>query len=198
MLHALLGLMIFNIDFFFLRIYRDSATVGYYAAAYALVSFFLNVGNSYSLGLLPVIARAGGDPDRQRHLYHGALVQVFAGALPIAVGGILVADGLIAAAFGGEYLPSVLPLQILCWTIPGSLFRSVAQSVLVAEERQHQLLSSAVWAVACNLALNVALIPTWGMVGAAIASLAAASLRLGLLLRFVQIGGLPLPSLGRF
>jgi hypothetical protein len=36
------------------------------------------------------------------------------------------------------------------------------------------------------------------MVGAAIASLAAASLRLGLLLWFVQIGGLPLPSLSRF
>lgn len=197
-LHALLGLVIFNSDFFFLRLYRDSGTVGYYAAAYALISFFLNVGNSYSLSLLPVIAHAAGDPDRRRHLYHDALAQVCAGALPIAVGGMLVADRLIVAAFGGQYLPAVLPLQILCWTIPVSLFRSVAQSVMIAHGRQDQLLTTTAWAAVANLLLNVTLIPIWGMAGAAIATLASVSLRLVLMQRFVRTTGLPLPSLARF
>jgi O-antigen/teichoic acid export membrane protein len=197
-LHALLGLVIFNSDFFFLRIYRDSATVGYYAAAYALVSFFLNVGNSYALSLLPVIAQAAGDPTRQRHLYHGALAQVGAGAVPIAVGGMLVADRLVAAVFGGAYLPSVVPLQILCWTIPVALFRGVAQSVLVAHGRQDRLLTTTAWAAAGNLGLNVALIPVWGMTGAAIATFTSASLRLVMMLWFIRAGGLPFPSVRRF
>lgn len=197
-LHALLGLVIFNSDFFFLRLYRDSATVGFYAAAYALISFFLNVGNSYSLSLLPVIARAAEDPARQRQLYHGALAHVFAGTLPIAVGGTIVADRLIGTVFGVEYLPAVLPLQILCWTIPGAMFRGVAQSVLIAHGRQDHLLTTTAWAAAGNLALNVALIPVWGMAGAAVATLASASLRLALLIRLVRGSGLSLPSLGRF
>jgi O-antigen/teichoic acid export membrane protein len=197
-LHTLLGLVLFNSDFVFLRIYRDSGTVGYYAAAYALISFSLNVGNSYSLSLLPVIAHAAGDQDRRRHLYHGALAQVFVGALPIAVGGMLVADRLIVAAFGAQYLPAVLPLQILCWTIPGGLFRSVAQSVMIAHGRQDQLLNTTGWAVVANLLLNVTLIPVWGMTGAAVASLASVSLRVVLMQRFIRATGLPLPSLARF
>ena len=52
-LHALLGLVIFNSDLVFLRAFRDSASVGFYAAAYALISFGLNLGSAYTMSLLP-------------------------------------------------------------------------------------------------------------------------------------------------
>ena len=104
-MNALLGLVIFNSDSFFLRIYRDSATLGYYAAAYALISFMLNVGRSYQMTLMPAVSRAMNDPDRERSLYHSATAQVFAGVFPVALGGCLVAPRLIPWVFGSEYLP---------------------------------------------------------------------------------------------
>ncbi len=197
-LNGLLGLIIFNSDFFFLRIYRGSATVGYYAAAYALVSFFLNVGNSYQMTLLPAVTRALGDPDRERTLYHSALAQVFAGVFPVALGGCLVAPRLVSLVFGGEYRPSVLPLQILLWALPVALFRNVAQGVMIAHGRQSQMLKTSSAAAVSNLILNLVLIPFLGMTGAAIVTVVTESVRTVPMLRLLGQAGLPMASARRF
>ena len=197
-LHALFGLMIYNADFLFLRALRDSATVGHYAAAYALVSFSLNVGQTYSLALLPILSGATGDPARQTHLLQASIAQVIAIGLPVAIGGTLVADQLIVSVFGAAYEPAVRPLQILCWTIPISLTRVVLQTTLIAHGRQDQLLWATSWAVVANLALNLVLILPWGMVGAAAATLVSVLLRVAVMSVFVRRGGVSLPSARRF
>lgn len=197
-LNALLGLVIFNSDFFFLRIYRSSATLGYYAAAYALVGFFLNVGNSYQMTLMPAASRSLGDPDRERTLYHGAMAQVFAGVFPVALGGCLVAPRLVPSVFGAEYLPSVLPLQILLWALPVALVRNVAQAVMIAHGRQDQMLLASTAAAIGNIVLNLALIPTLGMMGAAIVTVATESVRTVPMLRLLSRAGLPMAPLQRF
>ena len=139
-LHALLGLAIFNSDFLFLRVFRDSASVGYYAVAYTLVSFFLNLGVSYSMGLLPVLTRLRSVPEEERRLHDSAMAHVFAGALPVAIGGCLLAHQFIEVLFGEGYERAAVALQILVWSIPLSLFRNVAQAVLIAHDRQGQML----------------------------------------------------------
>jgi O-antigen/teichoic acid export membrane protein len=42
---SLLGLAVFNGDTNFLRVLHGSAVVGYYAAAYTLISFLINIGS---------------------------------------------------------------------------------------------------------------------------------------------------------
>jgi O-antigen/teichoic acid export membrane protein len=196
--HALLGLAIFNSDFIFLRIFRDSAAVGIYAAAYALISFFLNLGATYTMTLLPVMTRVRDDRSAVTALYDGSLAQVLAGAIPVAVGGALVAPRLIALVFGADYLAATLPLQILLWSIPVALIRNVSQSALIAYQRQDQLMLTAAWAAGINVALNVALIPGWGLAGAAVATLATEVLRTALAARYAHRLGLPLSSPWRF
>jgi O-antigen/teichoic acid export membrane protein len=197
-LHALLGLVIFNSDFFFLRFYRDSASVGYYAVAYTLVSFCLNLGFSYSMSLLPVLTRLRDDAAGERLLFDDAMAQLFAGALPVAIGGFLLADRLVPLVFGDEYVPAIVPLQILLWSIPIVLFRTVAQSALIARGRQVQLLKTVAWAAATNMVLNATLIPILGLVGAAAATVLTESIRTVLALRYTQAQGLPMTSSGRF
>lgn len=197
-LNALLGLVIFNSDFFFLRIYRNSATLGYYAAAYAVISFFLNVGRSYQMTLMPAVSRSLADPDRERTLYHSAMAQVLAGMFPVALGGCLVAPRLISSVFGSEYLPSVLPLQILLWALPVALLRNVAQGVMIAHGRQDQMLRTSALAAISNIVLNLALIPMLGMMGAAIVTVATESVRTVPMLRLLSISGLPMAPPRRF
>ena len=192
--HTLLGLLIFNSDFFFLRIYRDSATVGHYAVAYTLVSFFLNLGGSYEMSLLPAITRLGRERSEQRRLYGSALAQVFTGALPVAIGGCLLAGPLVALVFGAGYAASAAPLRVLIWCIPIAVFRNVAQTGLIAHGQQAQLLRTAGWAAGLNVALNAALVPLWGMVGAALITVLTEGVRTGLALRFSWRAGLSLPS----
>lgn len=197
-LNSMLGLVIFNIDFFFLRIFRGSATVGYYAAAYALVSFVLNVGNSYQMTLMPLVARAMGDPSRERRLYHDAIAQVFAGVFPIALGGCLIAHRIMPEVFGSAYQPSVAPLQILLWALPVALLRNVAQGVMIAHGRQAQMLRTSMFAAASNIALNVAMIPLLGMTGAAIVTVLTESARTIPMIWMLRRTGLPMAGPRRF
>ncbi len=176
-LHGLLGLAIFNSDFLFLRGFRDSASVGLYAAAYLLISFFLNLGAAYTMTLLPVLTRLRDDRAEAKVLYDGSMAQVMVGALPVALGGFLVAGGVIDLVFTPAYHAATLPLQVLIWTIPVALIRNVSQSALVAYGRQDQLLHTVAWAAALNVGLNLLLIPRWGMLGAALATLATEVVR---------------------
>jgi O-antigen/teichoic acid export membrane protein len=192
--HTLLGLMIFNSDFFFLRAFHDSATVGLYAVAYTLVSFFLNLGGSYELSLLPAVTRLGRDPLARQALYGTAIVQAFSFAFPLAVGGALLAGPLVVLVFGAGYAPSAAPLTLLIWAVPVALFRNVAQTALIASGRQDRMLRTAAWAAGANLVLNALIIPIWGMLGAALATLSTEAVRTGLALFFAREAGLAPPG----
>lgn len=196
--HALLGLVIFNIDFIFLRVFRDAATVGQYAVAYTLISFLINLGFAFSLTLLPVMTRLVGAGAAERDFFGRAMAESLAGGLPVAAGGWLLGAGMIALMFGSAYAASAAPLLILLGCLPVTLMRNVAQSALVAHGRQEQVLRSVVWAAVANISLNFALIPKWGMLGAASATLATEIIRTVLALRYVSRVGLAFPPLSRF
>lgn len=197
-MHGLLGLAIFNSDFLFLRVFRDSASVGYYAVGYLLVSFFLNLGVSYSMGLLPVLTRLRTVPEDERRLHDNAMAQTFAGSLPVAIGGCLLAHQFVVLLFGTGYLPAAPALQVLTWSIPFALFRSVAQAVLISHGRQSELLRTVVVATGLNLLLNIALIPRWGLMGAAAATVLTEAVRAVVVLGYSRRAGLPFTSLRRF
>lgn len=197
-LHSLLGLAIFNSDFIFLRAMRGSEAVGFYAAAYTLISFFQNLGVAYTMSLIPSITRVRNDASAARALFDGSMAQVMALGLPVMVGGILVASPLVALIFGAGYGPSARPLQILLVVIPVALLRNVAQGVLLANERQDLMLHTVAWAAAANVVLNVTLIPLWGMEGAAVATLATELARTVLALRYSGQLGLAMTPIVRF
>ena len=191
--HAILGLAIFNSDLIFLRLLKDARTAGMYAAAYTLISFLLNLGVAYGNSLLPVLAREGAtsDPSRQRSLFDHAMIQVLTVALPVGAGGFLLAGGLMGLVFGPEFAASVPALQVLIWSIVVAWVRNVVQMGLIARDRQSFVLRTSMWSAAANLALNLALIPRFGMIGAAVATLATETLRTVVALVYSARLGLP-------
>ncbi len=195
--HGLLGLLIFNSDLVFLRIFRDLASVGHYAAGYTLISFLLNLGVAYGLALLPTLTRLGAHTSEGRSLYHTAQAHVFAAGLPVALGGTLLATQLIDQVFGMSYLPAGAALEVLIWSIPVALFRNVAMAGLIARDRQDQVLRTTTGSTVLNLILNVVLIPRFGILGAAWATVATELLRAILALRFAAQEGLAFVPLAR-
>jgi O-antigen/teichoic acid export membrane protein len=191
------GLVTFNSDLLILGFYyRD--VVGLYGAAYALISFLVNVGYAYSMNLLPAFARLLGDRDGERHLYHRALADVFAGAFPIALGGCLLADRIILTVYESSFQPSIFPLRIIIWILPVALFFTVGRTVLVAHGRQDKLFRIAVLIASITVALNFVAIPIWGMKGAAIVSVVSESFLAILVVSAVAAHGLPMAPLSRF
>ena len=126
------------------------------------------------------------------------MAQAMAGVLPIAVGGFLVATPLIDLVYGAEYSSAALPLSILVWSLPVALIRNVAQAAMLAYSRQREMMHTAAWAGGANILLNLALIPTWGLAGAAASTLVTELLRTVLALVVVHRLGVPMTSPGRF
>lgn len=195
-LHGILGLVIFNSDLLFLRWFKGRGDVGLYAVAYTLVSFMLNLGWAYAQSLLPALS--GGDgADDGKPVFATSLVHAFVATAPVAVGGFLVAGPLLGWMFGPTYAGSEAALAILIWSVPLSVFRSVGLAGLLARERQDLALRTTTSSTVLNLVLNVVLIPSLGIVGAAWATLATEAARMTLALRYTHREGWPAIPIGR-
>lgn len=188
---ALLGLVIYNSDLILLRFFRDTASVGWYAAGYLLVSFLLNLGGAYSQSLTPALTRSW---ERTR-LYHTSALQVALLSVPLAVGASFVAGQVVGTVFGARYAPAGTALAILIWSIPFSLAREVATAALVVGGGQRLVFRLTAWSAVFNLALNFALIPHWGLRGAALATVITEVVRASASLYEARTVGYPLPPL---
>lgn len=193
--HAWLGLVIFNADLLLVRLFRTPTETGQYAAAYTIIGFLVNLGVVYYQSLLPALSHQLGLADSGRGRYAHALEQVLLAAIPLAVGGAVIAGPLMRGIFGDGYIPSAAPFAILVASIPASWLRNVAQAGQVASRRSDALVKTSAVAAALNLGLNLWLIPRYGLTGAATATLGTEVIRTVIALGWSRALGLPFPSL---
>jgi len=146
------------------------------------------------MALMPSLARATTDRSAQRSLYQHGILHMVAGGLPIAVGGWLLALPLVTAVFGTAYGPAAPAFAILVWSIPLSLVRDIPIVALITHGQERTVLRVTGIVVVLNIALNLALIPRFGMVGAAVATVVTEGARMVLAFITVQRYGLGLPS----
>jgi O-antigen/teichoic acid export membrane protein len=197
LIFTLLGLVLFNFDLLFLRYVKGERDAGYYAAAYALISFAANVIVAYAHSVLPVISRAdSSDADRQS-VYGGSMILAFAVALPVGVGGALVAEPLVDLVFGTGFTPAAAAMSWLLLTIPIAALREMAVMGLLAKSGERALVRVNLYTVVANLVLNVALVPSFGLVGAAWATLITEVVRLALADRAAERTGFRRPQFQR-
>lgn len=190
---TLLGIVLFNADVLFLRLYRDSTTVGLYSSAYALVAFLLNIGGMYALTLIPTMTRLSPDRVLRQELYVQATGKVLLAMAPIAVGGGMIASGIMQRLYGVEFGAAAPVLVVLLASAPISVLRSVVTSALMAERREDYLLRTVAISAAINVALNVVVVGVWGMMGAAVVTLATELVRLGVALSLAARTGYAMP-----
>lgn len=188
---ALLGLVIYNSDLILLRFFRDSRTVGFYAAGYLLVSFVINVGGAFGQSLMPALTRSS---ERTR-LYHVAWEQMALLTIPIAIGGAILARNLIGVVFGPQYAPAGVALGLLILSIPPSLGREVSTVAVVVGGGHKAVLRLTAAAAVFNLIVNLAVIPRWGLEGAALATVATEVLRCAATVYEARVVGFAAPSL---
>lgn len=163
-----------RIDVVMLSKLRPIADVGYYGAAWRLLEFGKVVPQSLCLAIYPQVAfLLANDPARLALIARTTMRYLMALALPIAAGGTLFASYFLTTIYGPEFSAATWTLSVLLWSlIPFSITRYHAY-VLVAAEKQRADLLLNIAIAAVNIALNLILIPRYGHLGAAIATLAA-------------------------
>lgn len=167
---ALGGFLIVRSDLFVLGYMRGDADVGVYSVAAAIANALLLLPIAVSQVLFPRLSANRDDRDRAAATRKVLLVVGLA-MLPLVGGAIALASPAIEIAFGDEFAAAAGPTRILALSvIPLALV-----TVLMQLQAARGLPWIVVWiwaaAVVLNIGLNIALIPSLGIEGAAWASL---------------------------
>ena len=159
-------------DKIMLKFMIDSEAVGYYSAAVTCATMFGFVFAAIIDSARPVIleARQRSKVEFERNMAMLYSV-IFYLALAVSCVITLFAPLIIRFMYGADYSAAVAPLRLIVWYIAFSLFGSVRNIWILAEEKQQYLWRINLCGAVANVILNAILIPVWGIMGAAFSTL---------------------------
>ncbi|MBA3342506.1 MAG: flippase [Gemmatimonadaceae bacterium] len=170
----LLRALIVTFDILLLALLASNSDVGLYTAAYRVCLLVTTIAMATHVVFLPgLVESAAAGPERVTTVMSRSLSLTSAVIIPLVVGGIVLAEPLLAFLFGAEYGAAAVAFQLLLASIGVLAIHGIAHNVFVA---MHQTGREAVIfgaAAIVNIGLNVILIPRYGLIGAAFATLAA-------------------------
>lgn len=171
----------YRVDMMMLQWLRGPAEVGIYAAAYRFVDAFVLLAASIGAPFFPKLSSlVGRNPSAARALLEDAYRPLFAVGLPLSVGGFVLADGLVVIAFGSDFAAAAVPLRVLVWTALPLFWVYVANQGLIAANRTWGLAAVYGVTLGLNVLANLALVPSFGAAGAAVAMVIAEWVNLAL------------------
>ena len=187
MLVAGAGMIFTWTDSFLIGVYMTVEEVGFYSVAVSLYVFLGSIVGSLTTTLFPVFSsiEARDDIEMLKGVVNRALKYTVYLILPASLGLILLAEPTIRILFGSEFYPAIVPLQIL---LIGSFFLSLSKichSFIIGIGRPASYTKFMIISGIINIALNVILIPFYGLIGAAIATTSSLFLSFLLTILFV-------------
>jgi O-antigen/teichoic acid export membrane protein len=186
----------YYLDSLLLGVMRTTEELGYYSAAYKVILFLLAIADTLGTVLLPTLSRLSSEG--MDHL-RAALREVVQLLLWVGVGfnvGVLcLARESLTFLFGESYLPGTTAMMILSGTLI-TVFGNLAFGItLIALKREKKYTIAVSFGALINLLLNLFMIPTLGIIGAAITTIASESMVWGCYLYFLRKDHLQLPWL---
>ena len=152
----------------------DNSSVAYYSVAVTLAGLMSIVTSAIIEGFRPEII--GSFNSGNQKLYEKRLTQAYAVTFWICIAyGLFIsvfAKQIILLLYGEKYLPAVPALSLIVWYTSFSYFGTINNIYMVAENKQKWVQVTTLIGALTNVILNVILIPSIGIVGAAAASLA--------------------------
>ena len=185
--------LFFTIDTVMLGFMRNDEEVGYYNAAYKIIMLFIMAVMAYHDAIFPVISHFHKTSlDSLIKLISGTERLMIAIAMPLAVGGFILARPIIELLYGAGYEGGIIAFQILIWAV-FILYINVGYSRgLLACNREKWYLAGAAIPAVINVFANFILIPPFGIIGAATGTvLAQASAFLVIYIGFRRVALVP-------
>jgi len=183
----------FRVDTLLLALLASSTEVGLYGAAYKFIELCALVVSAVSVSVFPLLARfaASGDP-RMRGLVQKSFDLLVALSAPLAVGMSVLAPEILLLTSGSEYVGAASALRLLAPYVLFSFVNALLIRILLARGQDRTLLWLATSILTLNVALNLLMIPRYGIEAAAAISVVSEICMLALAAMAVRrLGGLP-------
>ncbi|WP_424355163.1 flippase [Methanobacterium sp. MBAC-LM] len=177
------GSIYYWIDSVMLSKMVGNEVVGWYNAAYRLMFVFLSIYTVYLTAIFPVMSKFYKTSDEYlKFSYERSYKYLLIISLPIAFGTTVLADKIILLIYGNGYIPAILALQILIWTVPLLSINGLTGYVVGAINRQMILTKITFIGAVLNIILNLVLIPKFSFIGSSIATVVTELILLPLLI----------------
>lgn len=166
-----LGLLSYNCDSLLLGFLSGPHAVGLYNAAYRPVTALLALPLTYFQGLFPLLSRRHHEDEQSFSiLLKRSLGIAGVMAFPIGISGMFLGPAILELLFGPAFGPANAALEILVWSAVLVILRGSYRQAFIASDHQTLDLRCGGISTAFNIGLNILLIPPYGIVGAAVAT----------------------------
>lgn len=166
--------VIYHIDTVMLGFMKGNKEVGHYNAAYKIILLLIMAGSTYFDTIFPLISsyyKTSLDSLRKLQFYTAKVGVTL--ALPLALGGTILAKPIMNLTYGVKYGEGVVGLQILIWVVALIYINMVYGRGLWACQKQNKYLMIVTFQALVNIVTNFVLIPPLGLKGAAISTMLA-------------------------
>lgn len=170
-LTALSGVLAGYADTVLVGYFLDSAGVGYYRTPMQLATLALFVSTSLSTSLFPRVSRWNkeGETESIRHAAARALSYSLVLAVPVVAGGIILGDRLLYFLYGSPFVVATAAFSFLLAAQVGMVFFTLDTMVLGAMGKPKEVFAVNALSAVLLIALEMVLIPPYGITGAAAA-----------------------------
>lgn len=185
-----------RLDVLILQGFRPLSDVGYYVVAQTIAELVMTIALAFQTSVLPLVAHDHGDSERQRatstdSIRHYGILAAAATVFNAGFGALV-----ILFAYGPEFHPAVAPFFILLPSIWFLGMGMVIQADLGGRGRPGLSSALAALAAVATVVFDLLLIPPFGVIGAACASVIAyTTFGVGSLIALGRVADLPLRTL---
>jgi len=162
-----------RVDIIILSLISSPADVGQYGVALRLTDALAAVAIVFSTTVFPILTAAfHAGTDRFQSLSRWATDGMVIVALPLTIGGAIIAPAVVRIVAGADFRPATPPLQILLVGLAFGFVNVILASQLIIAGEERFLMWLSVGTLGLNVGMNLVLIPSTGISGAAAATLA--------------------------
>jgi len=148
---------------------KGDVVVGWYNAAYRIVSISLFIPGIFMAAIYPVMSIFfRSSPSSLRPSLEKSFKYLTILGIPIGIGTMLLAKRLILVIFGAEYTNSTIALQILAWSSVFIFMYNAFANLLNSINKQIIITKVMGICLGVNVVLNLILIPKYSLIGASI------------------------------
>lgn len=170
-LTVLLGTICVYIDSIMMGYLGQIIETGWYSAAYRIAIFTTVPSTIIATSFYPALSKIFKESKMQlQKIWNYYIDSMIALAVPLIVGGLVLAPKIINFAYGGDFLPSILAFQILIIMAGMLYFSSPFMHILVVSNQQRKIFWITAAGAVINIILNLILIPRFSLYGAAIST----------------------------
>lgn len=161
------------VDVFILKLLTNDFEVGLFQASQRIVIRLLILPMSFGMSMMPLFSRMAGEPGGGglKETYDKLFKLVLLASMLLTFIGFVLAGDIVRYLYGEPFLKAAPSLKLLFFAVPLLFLNYLSQIVNIACGKQVNVMAAEGAGLVANAALDVALIPRYGYMGASWATL---------------------------